>query len=249
MKVSIITVAYNSASTIRDTLNCIANQSYNNIEHIIIDGKSTDNTLAIINNFPHVSKVISEADKGVYDAMNKGTNIATGDIIGILNSDDIYATKNMIEQIVHHFQKHKEVFGVYGNLEYFKGTDKEKIVRYWKSKPYYPNFFEDGEVPPHPTLFIRREVYQQIGGYGADFRISGDHEFMFRMLKVHQFKTFYLDKTIVKMRVGGISTGGLTSYWISTIELMRVWKMNGYSYPKRLLLLRPFKKLKQLIKF
>lgn len=248
MKVSIITITYNSVLTIRDTLESIANQSYTNIEHIIIDGASTDQTLTIVDEFSHVSKVISEPDKGVYDAMNKGIAVATGDIIGMLHSDDIYATEDIIQEIVSHFQKDASISSIYGNLEYFKGNQKDKVIRYWKAKPYHPSFFEDGEAPPHPTLFVRKEVYDQIGGYWADFKISGDNEFMFRMLKIHQFKSCYLDKTIVKMRLGGISTRGFKSYLISTIELTRVWRMNGYQYPKRLFLLRPFNKIKQFIK-
>ncbi|MFK7979085.1 MAG: glycosyltransferase family 2 protein [Saprospiraceae bacterium] len=248
MKVSIITITFNSAATIRDTLESVANQRYNNIEHIIIDGNSTDDTLSIVATFPHISKVISEPDKGVYDAMNKGIAIATGDIIGMLHSDDIYATEDIIQEIVSPFQKHSTISSIYGNLEYFKENQKDKIIRYWKAKPYHSSFFEDGEAPPHPTLFVRKKVYEKIGGYWADFKISGDNEFMFRMLKIYQFKSFYLDKTIVKMRLGGISTRGFKSYLISTIELTRVWTMNGYQYPKHLLYKRPLKKLPQLFK-
>lgn len=246
MKISIITIAYNSAKTIRDTLESVSNQSYSNIEHIIIDGGSSDQTLAIIATFPHVSKVISEQDKGIYDAMNKGVFLATGDIIGILNSDDLFADVDILEKIATCFKQNKTISSVYGNLAYFKGNNKNDIVRYWRSKPYYPSYFEDGEVPPHPTLFVRREVYEQIGGYWANFRISGDNEFIFRMFKIYGYKGHFLDTTFVKMRIGGVSTNGLKSYLISTIELMRVWKMNGYKYPKRLFLLRPYKKINQL---
>lgn len=247
MKISIITIALNSSLTIKDTLESVANQSYSNIEHIIIDGGSTDQTLKIVASFPHVAKVISETDKGIYDAMNKGIANATGAIIGMLNSDDIYASKYSIQEIITCFKQNKTVASVYGNLVYFEGNNKKKIIRYWKAKPYYNTYFEEGEVPPHPTLFVRREVYEQIGGFWSNFKISGDNEFMFRMFKVYNYKSQYLDRIIVKMRAGGVSTSGLKSYLISTIELIRVWKINGYSYPKRLFFLRPYKKIKQLL--
>lgn len=248
MKVSIITITFNSATTIRDTLESVANQSHGNIEHIIIDGASTDDTLAIVSKFKHVSKVISEPDEGIYDAMNKGIFQATGDIIGILNSDDVFAANHVIKKVVTCFKEDKTLSSLYGNLEYFKGNDKDKIIRYWKSKPIYSSYFEDGEIIPHPTLFVKKEVYEQIGGYWANFRISGDNEFIFRMLKIYNYKSFHLDKTLVKMRVGGISTRGIKSYIISTIELTKVWKMNGYTYPKRLFFVRPYKKIKQFLK-
>jgi len=248
LKISIITITYNSVLTIRDTLESIANQSYTNIEHIIIDGASSDATLTIVDEFPHVSKVVSEPDKGIYDAMNKGVALATGNIIGILNSDDVFAANDIIEKVVACFKQDGTLSSLYGNLEYFKGNDKNNIVRYWQSKPLYDSYFEDGEVIPHPTLFVRKEVYEQIGGYWASFKISGDNEFMFRMFKIYNYTTFHLNETLVKMRVGGVSTRGFKSYLISTIELTRVWRMNGYTYPKRLLFLRPYKKIKQLLK-
>lgn len=247
MLISIITIVYNGATTIRSTLESVVNQNHSQIEHIIVDGGSTDETLAIVQEFPHISKLISEPDRGVYDAMNKGLSVATGDIIGILNADDLFATDNILAQIATFFKQDKTLDCLYGNIEFFNGTDIEKISRYWRSTPYYPTFFEDGEVPPHPSLYVRRQVYEKIGGYWPYFKISGDNEFMFRLLKVHNYKSYFFDTTIVKMRLGGISTRGAKSYLISTMELMSVWRINGYSYPKRLLLLRPYRKIKQLL--
>lgn len=246
MLVSIITIVYNGAATIRSTLESVVNQTHSEIEHIIIDGDSTDDTLSIVQEFPHISKIISEPDRGVYDAMNKGLSIATGNIIGILNADDLLASNNVLSQIVTIFKQDKALDCLYGNIEYFSGTDIEKSKRYWRSKAYYPTFFEDGEVPPHPSLYVRRQTYEKLGGYWSHFKISGDNEFMFRLLKIHACKSYFLDTTIVKMRLGGISTRGIKSYLISTMELMSVWRINGYSYPKRLFLLRPYRKIKQL---
>jgi glycosyltransferase len=246
MKISIITVTYNSASTIRDTLESVASQTYPNIEHIIIDGLSNDNTLEIIKEYPHVARVISEKDKGIYDAMNKGVGVATGEVIGILNSDDIFASDMTIQDIIN-ILKNSAIKAVYGNIEYFKGDNYEKVTRLWKTKSYYHTFFEDGEVPPHPSLFVRKVVYDSIGMYYPNFKIASDYEFMLRMLKVHNYKSFFLDKVIVKMRVGGVSTSGIKSYIQSTKELRKVWEMNGYRYPLRLYFIRPLKKIRQLL--
>lgn len=246
MKITIITVTYNSATTIKDTLESVKNQTYKDIEHIIIDGASKDNTLAIVAEYPHVKKVISEKDKGIYDAMNKGIQIATGDVIGILNSDDVYYSNTIIEVIVKTF-KTSNVDAVYGNIVFFDSENFNKPTRYWCSKSYYSSFFEDGEVPPHPSLFVTKKVYDEIGLYKIDYQIAADHEFMFRMLKLNNRKSFFLDEIIVKMRNGGVSTSGIKSYIISTKELIRVWNENGFSYPKKLFLLRPIKKISQLI--
>ena len=245
MKVSIITITYNAVSTVKDTLESIANQSYSNIEHIIIDGKSTDDTLAIVAKFPHVSKVISEPDKGLYDAMNKGIALAKGTVIGILNADDLYADNKVIEKVAHLFQQDDSLDLLYGNIEYFDTKQPGKILRYWQTKPYYETFFEDGEVPPHPSLFVKKAVYQTIGKYNPTFKISGDYDFMFRALKIHNYKSYFLAETMVKMRLGGISTSGVKSYWISTKELIKVWRINGFTYPPKLLILRPIKKIWQ----
>ena len=247
MKVSIITVTYNSSTTIKDTLESVKNQTYPNVEHIIIDGASNDDTLEIVNSFKHVSKIVSEPDAGIYDAMNKGIKVATGDVIGILNSDDFYTSNTIISEIIQTFKEKTEINALYGNISYFETKNPEIVKRFWKSKPYYTGFFEDGNVPPHPTLFVKKSVYDEIGTYKTYYKIAADYEFMLRMLKIHEYKSFFLDKTIVKMRLGGISTGGLRSYIISTKELKNTWEINGLKYPVTLYLLRPFIKIKQLL--
>lgn len=247
MKITIVTVTYNSASTIKDTLESVKNQNFKDIEHIIIDGASKDNTLDIVRKYPSVSKVISEPDKGIYDAMNKGVKIATGEIIGILNSDDIFASDDVIQTVMDIFKNDESIDAVYGNISYFKDDKPDEVVRYWKSKSYYTNFFDNGNVPPHPSLFVRKRVYEKIGQYYPNFKICSDYEFMLRMMKIHNYKTYFLDKTIVKMRVGGISTSGMKSYWITTKELKTSWEMNGLIYPKKLYFIRPFKKTLQLL--
>ncbi len=246
MKITIITATYNSAKTIRETLESVQNQDYTSIEHIIIDGASTDNTLEIVKQYPSVSLIVSEPDKGIYDAMNKGIRLATGDVIGLLNSDDVFASNTIISEVATVIEK-KLVDVVYGNLSYFRTGSDDKIARLWRSKPYYERFFEEGETPPHPTLYVRKKIYDEIGLFKTDYKITADIEFMFRLFKVKQCNFEFLDKTMIKMRLGGASTNGLKSYWTVTKETKRVWSENGYRYPFRLYFVRPFKKLRQLI--
>ena len=247
MKITIITVTYNSAETIRDTLESVKKQDYPNIEHIIIDGASTDNTLQIVKEYPSVSRIVSEPDSGIYDAMNKGIKIATGNIIGILNSDDIFADNSIIGDVAKVFER-TEIDAVYGNLSYFRSGEEDKVVRLWRTKPYYERFFEDGELPPHPTLYVRKEIYDEIGVFRTDYKIAADIEFMLRLLKVKKAQSFFLDKIMVKMRLGGASTSGLRSYWTVTLETKRLWAENGLTYPFKLYFIRPLKKIQQLIR-
>lgn len=248
MKISIITVCFNSEATIKDTLESIKRQTYPFVEHIIVDGGSRDNTLAALNGYQHIAKIVSEPDNGIYDAMNKGILLASGDIIGILNSDDIFYSENTLSEIASCFMENPEAKAVYGNLSYFESADKNKVVRFWKTKPYSSGFFEEGSMPPHPSLFVKKAVYNSIGLYKTDYKICADQEFFIRMLKVHALVAVYLDRTIVKMRVGGVSTKGMKSYLITTFESKRAWVDNGLSYPWYLFFFRPFNKVKQLFR-
>jgi glycosyltransferase involved in cell wall biosynthesis len=247
MKITIITVTYNSAKTLKETLESVKNQTHQNIEHIIIDGNSSDNTLDIISQFPNISQIISEPDKGIYDAMRKGVALATGDIIGILNSDDLFENDDILRKISETFQKEKSIDAVYGNLTYFKNNNPEKITRFWKSIAYYETFFEDGYIMPHPTLFLKKSVYDQIGSYYPAFKISSDYELMLRAFKLNNYIPYYLNETLVKMRMGGDSTRNIWSNVVGNKEIYQAWKMNGLKipflfYPKRILF-----KIKQLI--
>ncbi len=245
MKITLITTTFNSAATIRETLESVSRQDYPNIEHIIIDGASKDETLDIVQSYPSVSLIVSEPDKGIYDAMNKGIKLATGDIIGILNSDDILASDTIISDVANAF-KSNSIEALYGNLSYFRTGAEDKVARLWCSKPYYDRFFEDGELPPHPTLYVRRQVYDRVGVFRTDFKITADIDFMFRLFKISTCKSFFLDKIMVKMRLGGVSTSGLGSYWTVTRETKKIWIENGLRYPLTLYVIRPFKKIRQL---
>ena len=209
MKISIITASYNSAATIADTLRSVAGQTYRNFEHIVVDGASTDDTLQYVSRIggPGV-RVVSEPDKGIYDAMNKGLALATGDVVGLLNSDDLYPTPTVLEHVAAAFDD-PSVDAVYGDLCYVKQHDTSVIVRYWRSSPFTPGLFSRAWCPPHPTLFVRRSVYERIGGYDLRFAIAADMELMARYLEVHRIKTLHLDEVLVHMRMGGTTNRSL----------------------------------------
>jgi glycosyltransferase involved in cell wall biosynthesis len=247
MTISIITVTYNSEKTIRDTLESISNQTYKNIEHIIIDGKSNDRTLNIINNYNHNVIVISEPDKGIYDAMNKGIKIATGEVIGILNSDDLYFDNNIISKIAYIFESDNEIDILYGNLLYVKKNDISKIVRKWISCSYYKNYFENGNVPPHPTLFLRKKVYNKNGLFNLKFNLAADYEFMLRIFKNHSFKSKYLNEFFVKMRLGGATNKSIKNIYLGNIQILNSWKENNLSIPFLLVPKRFFKRILQFL--
>ena len=219
-------------------------QSHKNIEHIIIDGGSKDNTLKTCKNFPHISKIISEPDKGVYDAFNKGLKLATGDIIGFLNADDVFFNENSVQEIVNAFSNN-ETDIVYGNLDYV--NEQGKVIRNWISKPHEKGLIKKAWMPAHPTFYCKKEVYDRLGGYNDSFKIGGDFELCLRFLEVNKVPSFYLNKKLVKMLVGGISNSGLKSKWIIYKEELRAFKINKINVNPILFFLYKLKKLKQFI--
>ena len=203
LKISIITVCYNSSNTLEKTIQSVAGQNYDNIEYIIVDGNSTDDTLKIIDDYKsNITKWISEPDEGLYDAMNKGIKIATGDIIGILNSDDIFSSTTIISIIADAFKRNKCDI-LYGNINYLNNENKN--VRYWKSSKFIKGDFINGWHPPHPSLFVKKDVYDKDGNFDISLQISSDFELMLRFFEKSNHKYFYLDKTIVNMMIGGRS--------------------------------------------
>jgi len=249
MKISIITVVYNNEKTIKDAIESVLSQTYNDIEYIIIDGNSKDKTVEIINKFKNqLGYFVSEPDKGLYDAMNKGIKIAKGDIIGILNSDDLYQDSNVISEVMDFFQRDKALDILYGNLVYVKSDNTNNVVRNWKSKSYYNNFFEHANVPPHPSLFVKKGVYNDAGMFDLEFKIAADYELMLRILKRHNFKSIYIDRLIVRMRLGGASNGSFLGIIKQNQEVLRAWEKNALSSPFYLMPLRILKKTSQFFK-
>ncbi len=246
MKISIITVCRNAAETIKDTLDSVAGQTWPEIEHIIVDGLSDDNTLDIVAGYPHVSKVISEKDDGLYHAMNKGIGLATGEIIGILNADDVYASKHVLHEIMCSFHDSKMDI-IYGNLVYVLRHDLNKVIRYWKAGIYKKENFFTGWSPPHPTFFVRNTLYKQYGLYNTRFKIAADYELMLRFLLKNSLNPFYLDMLIVKMRIGGISSRSIRLRLIANREDRIAWEVNGLKPHLFTLILKPLTKLKQFI--
>jgi len=242
MKVSIITISFNANKTIEKTLVSVADQLYQNIEHILVDGGSMDNTLEICNSFSHISKIISEPDKGVYDAFNKGLKLATGDVVGFLNADDVFYNDNSVQDIVKAFSENKTDI-VYGNLDYI--NEDGKVIRNWISRPYVKGLVKKAWKTAHPSFYCKKEVYDRLGGYNDSFKIAGDFELCVRFLEINQVSSFYLNKKLVKMLVGGISNSGLKSKWIIFKEDLRAFKINNISVNPVLFLLYKFKKLKQ----
>ena len=247
MKVSIITVTFNSGSTLRDTLESVCSQSYHDIEHIIVDGSSTDNTLNIANEYSHISLIVSEKDKGIYDAMNKGISLSTGEIVGILNSDDLYQDTYIIETIVNLFSQYSSTDIVYGNLIYVKSENVDKVVRRWKSMPYKNDFFDNGNVPPHPSLFVKRRIYEESGLFNLDFKLAADYEFMLRIFKKHSYKSKYVNTVFVKMRTGGATNKSFSNIVKQNIEILNSWNHNQLKLPFLLMPLRIIKRLIQYI--
>lgn len=242
MRVSIITVASNSADTLQDCINSVAAQYYNDIEHIVVDGNSTDETLKIIKKNTSVSNYISESDKGLYDAMNKGLKIATGDIIGILNSDDVYAYNYVISDVVREIAEYD---ALYADLCYVDSNDLSKVKRYWKSGKYNRDSFKVGWMPPHPTLFLKKAVYEKYGHFNLELTSASDYELMLRLLYKARIDTIYLPKITVKMREGGISNESLKHRLVANREDRIAWGINDLKMPFLLPLLKPIRKIPQ----
>jgi glycosyltransferase involved in cell wall biosynthesis len=245
VKISLITVCYNSEKTIKDTLDSVLNQTYKNYEYIIIDGKSNDNTLNILSDykgkFNGKMKFISEKDNGLYDAMNKGIKMSTGSIIGILNSDDILSNKDIFKKIADAFDKTK-CDGIYSNLYIMDYETMTKPLRTFIAKS---GNYKYGWYPPHPTLYLKKEVYNKYGLYNQEFRIAADYDFMIRIMK-ENVNLQYINDYLVYMRGGGVSTKGLKGYWKSFKESLTVLKKNKIRFPLLVNFIRTFNIFKQI---
>ena len=245
MKITIITITFNSAKTLEQTINSVLNQTFKNIEYVIVDGGSSDGTLSIIEKYNHrISKYITEKDEGLYDALNKGIEMATGDVIGFLHSDDFY-----IDNLV--IQKYAEVFestkcdAVYSDLYYVDRTNTDKIIRKWKSGKLNKNSFLHGWMPPHPTFFVKNEMYQKFGKFNTDFITAADYELMLRFILKYKIKITYLPEFTVKMRQGGRSNKSIQNRIFANSEDRKAWQVNSLTPKFYTLYLKPLRKIFQ----
>ena len=231
MKISIVTACYNSAATIRDTLRTIQMQTHQDIEHIVIDGGSTDGTLEILEqNKHHIAYLTSEPDNGLYDAMNKGISKATGDVIGLLNSDDLFADHHALSHVASALSD-ESVDACYGDLVYVKHDNINQVARYWKSCTYSPHLFAKGWVPAHPTFYVKKHVHEQHGMlFNVDYKLAADYDVLFRLLFSHGIKTTYIPEEMIKMRLGGATNKSLKNIINQNKEIMRALKHYDYPY-------------------
>lgn len=245
MKISIITVVRNGEQTIRDTIECVLAQSYADIEYIVVDGKSSDGTLDIVKSYGNqIDTVISEKDNGIYDAMNKGLRLATGDYIGFLNADDFYAHPHVVAELAK-TAKATRADCLYGDLVFVDQEDTDKVVRYWQAGNFNRYKMLFGWSVPHPTFFVKRSIFEQYGLFRENFGLSGDYEMMVRFFFKERINAAYLPEILVRMRVGGAGNSGFKSKWKGNREDFQAWKQNGLKIPFITILLKPIRKIPQ----
>ena len=248
MKVSIITVAFNSAATIRDTIESVLSQDYPQIEYIVVDGGSTDGTLDIAKEYgSRIDRLVSEPDRGIYDAMNKRIGLATGDVIGFLNSDDMYIDSKAVSQLMAAMNSQKTDC-VFADLIYVAPDNTSKVLRYYNSARFKPSLFQYGWMPAHPTFFAKKSAYENSGLFSLDYKIAADFELLVRMLAVNSASYAYLPKPIVRMRAGGVSTSGLKHSLLLNREIVKACQANGINTNLAKVLLKIPMKLMELVK-
>ena len=246
MKISIITVCFNSSKTIEKTFQSIKNQSYQNLEYIVVDGGSSDDTLKIIKNYSScISNYISESDKGLYDAMNKGISMATGDIIGILNSDDIFVDNYVLEKVAK-FHTKNSIDASVGNITQFNKNDK--VIRKYSAKNWSPNKLKIGFMPAHPAIFFKRDLFENYGKYRLDFASGADYELIIRFFLRNKITWKYSDITTTAMLIGGISSSGYKSYKLISREIKKALELNNIKFSYFKVLLRVIWKLNGFLK-
>jgi glycosyltransferase involved in cell wall biosynthesis len=246
VKFSLITVSFNSAATIRDTIESVLAQTHPDIEYIVIDGASKDATPRIVEEYrKRVDVFVSEKDKGIYDGMNKGIRRATGDVVAFINSDDFYADSGVIARV----NAELESTGadcLFGDLDYVHRDETSRVIRRWRSRPFAPGAFRAGWHPAHPTFFVKRDILSRFGGFDEELRISADYELMLRLLEARRIKSSYLPSVLVKMRDGGESNRTLGNILKANIECYRSFKKNGLRASPLVMIRKPFSKLFQL---
>lgn len=247
MRVSIVTACRNAGDFLENCIRSVLQQTYTDVEYIVIDGGSTDNSMEIIQRYrEHITHFISEADKGIYDAMNKGIALATGDIVGILNADDFFPQSDILEKVVCRFAE-SGADTLYGDIWYVSRNNTEKAVRKWRSGHFRTERFQWGWMPPHPSFYVRRHLFEKYGDYDLNFGSAADYELMLRFLYKHKVTAVYLEELIVKMRTGGISNRSLQNRFKSNGNDLNAMRKNGIRYPRLAVVLKPLRKIPQLL--
>lgn len=247
MRVSIITVCYNAAAHIDETLRSVVIQDHADIEHIVIDGGSTDGTQQRVERYREViAQFTSEPDKGVYDAMNKGLRVATGDVIAFVNAGDMIAHRSCVAEMAKEFAK-GDADLIYGDAYMVDPDDIRKVRRYWKGGEYRRENFRSGWMPPHLGTYIRKSVYDRYGLFRDDLRVSADYELLLRFLYVHRVPARYVPKVLVRFRLGGVSNRSLAHIWRANVEVYKAWRLNGQRIGPWIVLLKPLRKLRQYL--
>ena len=229
LKITVITAVYNRADTVTEAIRSVHKQTYPDVEHVVIDGASSDGTLAIMQNLAHDLTdfiLVSEPDKGIYDALNKGMNRSTGDIIGLMHSDDFFADERVLESVAKAFAD-DEVDAVYGDLMYVSKDNPSRVIRHWRAGEFCPSSLKRGWMPPHPTLFVRRRVIEKWGGYDTRYRIAADYDCILRYFVQRRFRAVYIPRVLVKMRMGGESNRSLSRIWLKTTEDYKALRSNS----------------------
>ena len=231
MKISIITTSYNSAGTLRDTMESVLRQGYTDYEYIVVDGASKDGTVDIIREyeprFEGRMRWVSEPDHGIYDAMNKGVAMATGDVVGLLNSDDFYTSDDILSTVAREFATPEAPDAVYGDVHYVDEKDITKVVRYYSSRNFTRKHMRMGYMPAHPSFYVRRECYEKYGSFDISFRVAADFENLLRLIYINKIRIHYIEKDFVAMRMGGASSSGLSSYLRIVADHFAAFQKNG----------------------
>ena len=248
MKISVITVCYNAVDTIAETLESVAAQRYHDVEHIVIDGASTDRTIEIVEHYADtVKQVLSEPDRGVYDAMNKGLALASGEVVGFLNADDVYMHPEVLSKVAE-IMADPSLDACYADLIYVDRKHVDRVVRHWTSREYAPGLFEKGWMPAHPTFFVRKSIYEKFGGFNLRYSLQADFELALRLMRVHGIQTRYVPDVWVRMRMGGMSNNSIRNMIRGNLEAYSACRANGVSEPPWYILTKVLSRVPQFIR-
>lgn len=248
MTISILTVCFQSAATLEMTIQSVLNQDYPHIEYIVVDGASKDGTVDILKKYADRIRYISEPDRGIYDAMNKGLALATGDIIGVIGADDFYPSRDVLSTVAQTFEQN-EIDAVFGDVQFVNPENIQTVVRYWKESDYHRDKWLQGWMPPHTTFYLKKSVYDQYGPYRTDFTCSADYELMLRILFKNHVSAKYIPKVLMTMRNGGTSTASWKHRWVANQEDRKAWKINQLRPRWYTLWWKPLSKIKQLFQY